>query len=133
MAKQSYEEQFGLAVRHGKMTEDRKQELLAKVERVASNDTTVFAGTDYDIKVDKNSENGSIVIDMVAHIMKSDENEPDKMNVSYAAAYCMINNAAKDTQEKASELVRRIIKSSISGLSLEGGNQERALIEQSLY
>ena len=53
----------------------------------------MFAGADYDIKIEKNTENGSITIDMVAHIMKSDENEPDKMNVSYAAACCMITNA----------------------------------------
>lgn len=53
----------------------------------------MFAGADYDIKMEKNNENGSITIDMVAHIMKSDENEPEKMNVSYAAACCIINNA----------------------------------------
>ena len=131
-AKQTYEEQFGLAVRHKKMTEDRKQELLAKIEQVASNDITVFAGTDYDVKVQKNQENGSIVIDLVAHIMKSDENEPDKMNVSYAAAYCMITNATAETQAKACELVQRVIKSSLQGMNLEGGEQERAAIEQSL-
>ena len=42
-----------MAIRHGKMTEERKQELLAKIERIASNDITVFAGIEYDIKVDK--------------------------------------------------------------------------------
>ena len=92
----------------------------------------MFAGTEYDIKVEKSSESGSIVIDMAAHIMKSDENEPDKMSVSYAATYSMINNPRKETQEKASELFQRIIKSSISGLNLEGGDQERALIQQTL-
>ena len=92
----------------------------------------MFAGTDYDIKVEKNNEDGSILIDMVAHIVKSDEDQPDQMNVSYAAAICMINNARKGSQEKACEFVRRIIKNSLKGLNLEGGEQERATIEQSL-
>ena len=82
-----------MAIRHGKMTEERKSELLAKIERIASNDITVFAGIEHDVKIEKNDENGTIVIDLVAHIMKSDENEPDKMNVSYAAAYCSLKNA----------------------------------------
>ena len=112
-AKQTYEEQFGLAVRHKKMTEDRKQELLAKIEQVASNDITMFAGTDYDVKIQKDEQDGSLTMDLVAHSMKSDENEPDKMNVSYAAAYCKITNATAETQAKACYLVQRIIKTSL--------------------
>ena len=57
-AKQSYEEQFALAVRHGKMTEGRKGELLDKIAKVASNDVTAFAGTESDIKVSKNDDKG---------------------------------------------------------------------------
>ena len=102
-----------MAIRHGKMTEERKSELLAKIERIASNDITVFAGIEHDVKIKKNDENGTIVIDLVAHIMKSDENEPDKMNVSYAATYSMITKATAETQEKACELVQRIIKSTL--------------------
>ena len=93
-AKLLYESQFGLAVRHKKMTEDRKQELLAKIEQVASNDVTEFSGTDHDVKIQKNQEDGSFIIDLVAHSIKSDEGDPEKMNVSYAAAYCMIENAS---------------------------------------
>ena len=37
----------------GKMSDDRKQELLAKIVKVASNDVSAFAGTDSDIKVVK--------------------------------------------------------------------------------
>ena len=43
--------------------------------------------------MDKDDENGSIVIDMVAHFMVSDEDLPDQMNVSYAAAKSIIKNA----------------------------------------
>ena len=92
-AVQAYEESLGLAVRHGKMSAERKGELLAKIERVACNDATAFAGVESDIRVATNSESGEIVIDMVAHFMKTDEDRPDYMNVSYAAANCTIANA----------------------------------------
>ena len=120
-----------MAVRHGKMTENRKWELLAKIERIASNDISVFAGVEHDITIEKNNETGTIVIDLVAHIMKSDENEPEKMNVSYAAAYCSLKNATAASQEKACEFVHRIIQISLKGISIEG-DEERAMIEQSM-
>ena len=41
---ENYEEVFGLAVRHGKMTEARKAELLDKIDKVQSNDDTAHAG-----------------------------------------------------------------------------------------
>ena len=129
-AVETYDEQFSLSVSQKKMTEERKQELLAKIEKVASNDVSVNAGTDYDLKVSKEDQDGSIIIDLVAHIIKSDENEPDKMNVSYASAYCKITNATADSQAKACQLVHKVIKNSLSGMGLK--EQERATIEQSL-
>lgn len=93
-AVQTYEEAFDLAIRHGKMTEERKQELLAKIERVSNNDISVFSGVDSDIKIRKNNNDGEIVIDMVVHFMKTDENEADRMNVSYAACKSIIKNAS---------------------------------------
>ena len=76
-AKQSYEEKFDLAVRHGQMTEERKGQLLEKISKIASNDVTVFAGTESDIKVSKSDKSGEIIIDMVVHFMKSDEEKAD--------------------------------------------------------
>ena len=67
LAKQSYEESLALHVRTGKMTEARREELLAKITKVASNDLTVYEGIESDIKVSKNDQNGNIVIDMVVH------------------------------------------------------------------
>ena len=49
------------------MTEARREELLAKITKVASNDLTVYEGIESDIKVSKNDQNGNIVIDMVVH------------------------------------------------------------------
>ena len=52
-------------------------------------------------------------MDLVAHSMKSDENDQEKMNVSYAAAYCKITNATPETQAKVRDLIQRIIKISL--------------------
>ena len=78
------------------MTQERKQELIAKIERVANNDISVFSGVDSDIKIKKSSTDGEIVIDMVVHFMKTDEDETERMNVSYAACKSTIKNASVD-------------------------------------
>ena len=121
-----------MAVRHGKMTQERKEQLLEKIIKVASNDVTAFAGTESDIKVSKNEENGDIVIDLVAHFMKTDENDQDRMNISYAAAKSTIKNATIQQQEKASQLMFKIIQSSLKGMKMPGGEEELAAIQQSL-
>ena len=131
-ANQTYKQVFELAVRHGKMTEARKGELLDKIAKVACNDITAFAGTESDIIVSKNEESGDIVVDMVAHFIKTDQEREDYMNVSYAAAKCFIQNATLEQQHKAEELVHKIIKTSIKGMNMPGGEVERAQIEKSL-
>ena len=90
-----YQEQFDLAIRHGKMTEERKQELLAKIERVANNDISVFSGVDSDIKIIKKSNENEIIIDMAVHFMITDEAEADRMNISYATCNSIIKNASQ--------------------------------------
>ena len=52
-----YEDLLGLNVQHGKMSEARKQELLAKISKVASNDLQVFDGTDKDIRLVMSDDN----------------------------------------------------------------------------
>lgn len=83
-----------MAVNQGKMTEERKAEMLEKIEKIATNDAAVFAGTESDIRVTKDSDSGELVIDMVAHFMKTDEDKPDYMHVSYAAALSKIKHAS---------------------------------------
>ena len=131
-ARQAYEESLALAVRHGKMTPERREELLAKIDRVACNDATVITGTESDIRVSRNSDSGAIVIDMVAHVMKTDEDRPDYMNVSYAAAKCSIENATLQQRQKAELLVHRIIDSSLTGMIMPGSAEQRAQLESSL-
>ena len=49
----------------------------------------------------KGDADGEIIIDMVVHFIKSDEHEPEQMNVSYAAALARIKNASISQQEQA--------------------------------
>ena len=76
------------------MSEERKQELLTKITKFASNDATTNDSLESDIKVTHDSESGNILVDTVAHWMKTDENEPERMNISYAASKCAIKNAS---------------------------------------
>ena len=121
-----------MAVNQGKMTEERKAEMLEKIEKIASNDATVFAGTESDIRVTKDSDSGELVIDMVAHFMKTNEDKPDEMHVSYASAVSKIKHASSQQQEKACQLVNRIIQTSLKGMNMVGGDKERAELEESL-
>ena len=121
---------FDLAIKQGKMAEERKQELLAKISMVASNDLTAFDGAESDIKVSKDSETGKILIDIVVHWIQTDPEEADMMNVSYAAANSAIKNATAAQQEKASQLMQRIIQNTLKSVNLPSGEQERAEIQQ---
>ena len=106
------------------MTQARKDELLAKIRKIADNDATAFAGVESDIRVTSDAASGDLMIDMVVHYMASDRDAADRMNVSYAAANCTIKNATVQSQAKASDLMTRIIENSLTGLNLpEGDNQ----------
>ena len=52
------------------MTEERKVELLAKIQKIVDGEITTFAGVENDIRVIKDSQSGDIVVDMIAHFMK---------------------------------------------------------------
>ena len=95
-ANEQYEETFSLAIKHGKITEERKQEILAKISKVASNDPEAFNGTEKDIKVSKDFETGNIIIDMAAHCIQADPNDAERMNVCYAATKSAIKNASTE-------------------------------------
>ena len=114
------------------MTELRKGELLAKIVKVASDDPEVNAGTEQNIKVAYKFSNGDIVIDLVVHNIQKNEEEPDKMTVSYAACKSVIKNATKQSQEKACQMLHRIIETSLKDLIVPGQEQERNEIQQAL-
>ena len=116
----AFEEACGLAVKHGKMSEARREELLAKIARVASNDAAAFAGTESDITVSQDGAGGDIAIDVLAHWIQSNEEEPDKMLVHYAAAVSTIKNATIQNQDKCKVLMQRIMTTTMKGLKLSG-------------
>ena len=112
------------------MSELRKQQLLARIAKVASNDPEAPNDTISDIKVSRsNNANGDIEIDFVAHFMKTNEQEPDRMTVSYAAAKSIIKNPYEQHKVKVNLLLQKIIQSSLRGMDTPGGDQERAAIQ----
>ena len=108
------------------MTERTKDELLAKIKKVADNDATAFAGVESDIIVNRDNASGDIEIDLSVHFIVSDEDEADKMNISYATAKSFIKNATIEQQEKACVLMNRIIKASLNGMNMQNGENQRA-------
>ena len=67
-----YENIFSMDVEHEKMTDARKEELMAQIERVASDDVANFSGVGGDIKLVEDEATGDIVIDLVAHSFSVD-------------------------------------------------------------
>ena len=109
LAVSQFEEFIGLNIKHGKMSEMRKDELIVKIMKVVSNDLEAFTGVETDIKVTQNEANGDISVDLIAHLIRSNEEEPDKMVISYAASVSTIKNASLQAQEKACQLMQRLV------------------------
>ena len=82
------------------MSEARKQELLQKIIQIASNDVTASGGIDREIKLIRDEENKTIVIDLLVNWMRSDEEEPDKMSIHYAASKSAIKLPHPSHEEK---------------------------------
>ena len=74
------------------MTEGRKDELLAKISKVANSDPTAFPGVESDIKVTKDEESGNFTVDLSVHYIIENQDESDKMDVAYATARSIIRN-----------------------------------------
>ena len=67
-----------------------------------------------------------MAIDLVVHYIISDEDESDKMHISYAACKSFIRNASLEQQEKACLFMKRIVKNSLNGITMKDGEAQRA-------
>ena len=63
----------------------------------------MFDGLESDIKLSK-MDDGSILIDLIAHQMMSNEDYPDQMNINIAAARCLIKDPSLQYQQKCHDL-----------------------------
>ena len=89
------------------MTEDRKTELLDKINMVATNDPRASADPESDIKVSRAGV-GSYLVDILVHFVITNEDEDDRMDVHFAAAKGLINNAVQENQDKACQFLGQI-------------------------
>ena len=88
------------------------------------------ASIQYDIKVSMNDE-GKIVVDMLAHRMQTNEDEPDRMTVNYAACLTMIKNPSMEWIDKMNTLLETIITKTLSGWKGPNiGAEKQQMIEQ---
>ena len=82
------------------MTEDRKTELLEKINMVAENDPKASIDTEYDIKVSK-AGTESYLVDILVHSVIPIEEDSDKMDINFAACKGLISNANQNSRNDA--------------------------------
>ena len=126
-----YERNFGLAVSQGKMSEARSQELQDKIQQVVAGGAGSFAGTESDIRV-VHTAAGVHEIDLVVHAIKADENDPERINVSYATCRATIRHASTETVEKTKQMLNQIVSASLGFMTLPGGEEELAKVKAEL-
>ena len=114
------------------MSEARKLALLQKIIQIASNDVTASGGIDREIKLIPDEENKTIVIDLLVNWMRSDEEEPDKMSIHYAASKSVIKLPHPEHEAKMHQLLERHVNSTIKKLRMPNDKSELAQIEQEL-
>ena len=113
-AVESYKRTFALEVEHGKMTHERSEEMLAKIDKIANDDMEGHEGIDYNIKV--STHNNEIVVDLIVHLIAQHEEDPEAMNVSYATCKSVIRDASQEQLEKTCELMHKCIQNSTRAL-----------------
>ena len=128
-AQQTFEDALATALKNGKVSENRRDELLAKIMKVKDTDHTAFAGAEWSINLtaDEN-DTSSIEVDLVAHYIVSNKNEPDTMTVNYAAAKTIIKSATTQYTQKSIDKLNLIITKTVEKLKVPGGDQELLII-----
>ena len=129
-AVETYDKTFGLDVKHGKMTLERKEEMLDKIEKIATDELEENEGIDYNIKVSLDKR--EIIVDLIVHLIALDKENPEEMNVSYATCKSVIRDASREQLEKTCELMHKCIKNSTRGLHMPDGEEQLLAIQERL-
>ena len=129
-AVESYKSTFALAVQHGKMTTERSEEMLEKIDKIANDEMEGNEGIDYNIKVSGNER--EIVVDLIVHLIAHDEEDPEAMNVSYATCKSVIRDASQEQLERTCEFMHKCIQNSTRGLHMPGNEEQLTAIKQRL-
>ena len=115
------------------MTEDRKTELLEKINKVASSDPTASIDPESDIKVTI-AERDSYLVDILVHFVIPNEDNDDRMDVHFAACKGFINNANRHNEKQVCQKLKEICDSTLKTIdSLPEGADQRDEIANSLY
>ena len=111
-AKQNHEEILDLPVKNKKMIEERRTELLAKIEQVTSNDLTAFDDLESDIKLIK-MDGGNILVEFLANQMMSYENANDQMDIHISTWRSLVKKLSLQHQQKCHYFFSRIVYNSM--------------------
>ena len=75
------------------MTEDRRMELLNKINMVATNDPKASPDPESDIKVSRVDDTDSLIVDVLVHFVIVDIDYDDRMDIHFAACKGLIHHA----------------------------------------
>ena len=115
------------------MSENRRNELIAKIIKVKDNDLTAVAGAEWGIRLtaDEN-DTSNIEVDLGAHYIVSNEHEPDTMTINYAAAKATIKFATTQYTDKSIEKLKLTISKTVDKLKVPAGPKDIQTIKTSL-
>ena len=131
-AQENFEDALALNLKHNKISQQRMNELIEKIIKVKSNDQQAYVGTESGIKVIAQGAD-DMIVDLVVHYIVSNESEPDKMIVKYAAAYSRIKNASEQQFEASCKILQTIITNALKPFKFEDGDEEKATISAQLF
>ena len=77
-------------------------------------------GTSEDIKLSWAPGKPDIIVDMLAYKITPDENNAERMNVSYQTSKGTIHNATKEQMEAAREHLKNLVENSFQGAGVAG-------------
>ena len=67
---------------------------------------------------------------MIAHLIKPDKNEPDKMTVIYCAAKSIIRNPSRAYLDRTNELLTKIVNATLKDLQMNCSVEEKEKVRQ---
>ena len=127
-AHEIFTRKFEMAVRHKKMTMDRKEQLLYDIQAIADSHQNVVSDQNIGVEIQITPIPGSydFVVDLCVYKITSESLDAETMDVHYASCLAMIRNATNRQKESVRQLMTNIITSSTQELeeNFPGGKEK---------
>ena len=123
---------FALEVECGNMTYERSEEMLSKIDKIATNDLQLHENVNDYANIKVSTNNREIIVDLMVHLIVHHYEDPGAMNVTYATCKSVIKNASREQLERTCKLMHDLIKNSTNGLRMPYNEEMLVSIQQRL-